>query len=131
MSNSSSHLWFFSMSMFCPKHTCAVIYSGCKKSSKQTRNHIYIFNDAMEEHINSENSQFDFNYRMHNGNPHVKCLKSWYVDKKVKSNLFYILVIVSSFSPFICSVSSVLDIAQKTVQNICAGWDNLQNQKRF
>ena len=93
----------------------------CKKSSKQTGNHIYVFNDAVKEHINSENCQFDFNYRMHNGNPHVKCLKSWYVDKNVKSNLFYVLIRVSSISPFICSVSSVPDIVQRTVQDICAG----------
>ena len=103
----------------------------CKKSSKQTGNHIYVFNDAVKEHINSENSQFDFNYRMHNGNPHVKWLKSWYIDKNVKSDLFCILVIVSSIPPFICSVSSVPDIVQKTVQDMHTGWDNLQNQKRF
>ena len=104
MSNSSSRLWSFSMSVFASKHTCAVMYTGCKKSSKQTGNHIYVFNDAMKEHINSENSQFDFNCRMHNGNLHVKCLKSWYVDKIVKSNLFYVLVIVSSIFSFICSL---------------------------
>jgi hypothetical protein len=119
------------MSVFGSKNTCAVMCSGCKKLPKQTGNHIYVFYNVMNEHINSENCQFDFNYRMHNGNPHVKCLKSWYVDKKVKSNLFYILVIVSSFSPFICSVSSVPDIVQKTVQDMYTGWDNLQNQKRF
>lgn len=131
MSNSSSRLWSFSMSVFGSKLTCAVIYSGCRKSSKQSGNHIYVFNDAMEEHINSENSQFDFNYRMHNGNPHVKYLKSWCNDKSVKSNLFYVLIRVSSFSPFMCSVSSALDIVQKTVQDMYAGWDNLQKQKRF
>ena len=128
MLKSSSRLWSFSMSVFASKHTCAVMYTGCKKLPKQTGNQIYVFNDAMEEHINNENCQFDFNYRMHNGNPHVKCLKSWYVDKNVKSNLFF-LITVSSFSPFICSVSSVPDIVQKTVQDMYTGWDNLQNQK--
>ena len=42
-------------------------------------------------------------------------------------NLYYTGRLRSN-DPLICSVSSALDMEQKTVQDMCAGWDNLQDQ---
>ena len=60
--------------------------------------------------------------------PYVKRLKSWCNDYSFKNSLSCVLIKVTSNDPLVCSVSSVLDMEQKTVQDMCAGWDNLQDQ---